>query len=207
MLDQAPCGPAVPCLSRQARAAVMVRLRGEADAGHRSAVSGQRSPVKQVIGRQCHSGVSVIRVNTGMENSGNFSFRTRLSYFSKYFGKSTFAPIGPSPALGHLPLPLSPRSLSPILAAAYMPPRVEGLYSLYRKQKKGRKKTGNPREGWEDGTPPPHRDFKERGVVRKPSPTLGRPPLPISLRILSPILAATFVPPRGRPLQCLEREA
>ena len=60
MLDQAPCGPAVPCLSRQARAAVMVRLRGEADAGHRSAVSGHRSPVKQVIGRQCHSGVSVI---------------------------------------------------------------------------------------------------------------------------------------------------
>ena len=27
MLDQAPCGPAVPCLSRHARAAVMVRLR------------------------------------------------------------------------------------------------------------------------------------------------------------------------------------
>ena len=25
-----------------------------------------------------------------------------------------------------------------------------------------RKKTHNPREGWEDGTPPPHRDFKER---------------------------------------------
>ena len=24
----------------------------------------------------------------------------------------------------------------------------------------------NPREGWEDGTPPPHRDFKERCVVR-----------------------------------------
>ena len=32
--------------------------------------------------------------------------------------------------------------------------------------KKERKKTDNPREGWEDGTPPPHRDFKERGVVR-----------------------------------------
>ena len=29
-----------------------------------------------------------------------------------------------------------------------------------------RKKTDNPREGWEDGTPPPHRDFKERGVMR-----------------------------------------
>ena len=28
-----------------------------------------------------------------------------------------------------------------------------------------RKKTDNPREGWEDGTPP-HRDFKERGVMR-----------------------------------------
>ena len=25
---------------------------------------------------------------------------------------------------------------------------------------KERKKTDNPREGWEDGTPPPHRDFK-----------------------------------------------
>ena len=28
-----------------------------------------------------------------------------------------------------------------------------------------RKKTDNAREGWEDGMPPPHRDFKERGVV------------------------------------------
>ena len=33
-------------------------------------------------------------------------------------------------------------------------------------RKKEIKKTYNPREGWEDGTPPPHRDFKERGVVR-----------------------------------------
>ena len=32
--------------------------------------------------------------------------------------------------------------------------------------KKERRKTDNPREGWEDGTPPPHRDFKERGVMR-----------------------------------------
>ena len=30
---------------------------------------------------------------------------------------------------------------------------------------KKRKNTDNPREGWEDGTPPPHRDFKERSVV------------------------------------------
>ena len=38
---------------------------------------------------------------------------------------------------------------------------------------KERKKTDNPREGWEDGTPPPHRDFK-------PCPVLcvrGRPSL------------------------------
>ena len=27
-------------------------------------------------------------------------------------------------------------------------------------EKKERKKTDNPREGWEDGTPPPHRDFR-----------------------------------------------
>ena len=31
-------------------------------------------------------------------------------------------------------------------------------------EKKERKKTDNPREGWEDGTPPPHRDFKEGTV-------------------------------------------
>ena len=31
---------------------------------------------------------------------------------------------------------------------------------------KERKKTDNPREGWEGGTPPPHRDFKERSVMR-----------------------------------------
>ena len=31
---------------------------------------------------------------------------------------------------------------------------------------KERKKTDNPREGWENGTPPPHRDFKERSVMR-----------------------------------------
>ena len=39
-----------------------------------------------------------------------------------------------------------------------------------------------------DGTT--HRDFKKRGVVRYPSPTLGRLPLPISLHSPSPILAA-----------------
>ena len=33
-------------------------------------------------------------------------------------------------------------------------------------REKERKKAENPREGWEDGTPPPHRDFKERCVVR-----------------------------------------
>jgi hypothetical protein len=37
---------------------------------------------------------------------------------------------------------------------------------LLRAAKKERKKTRNPREGWEDGTPPPHRDFKERCVMR-----------------------------------------
>ena len=31
---------------------------------------------------------------------------------------------------------------------------------------KKRKKQDNRREGWEDGTPPPHRDFKERSSRR-----------------------------------------
>ena len=34
-----------------------------------------------------------------------------------------------------------------------------------KRKKENSRKTDNPREGWEDGTPPPHRDFKERGVV------------------------------------------
>ena len=138
----------------------------------------------------------------------------------------------PSPTLGSLPLPISLRSLSPILAATFMPPRgrptlvvlslvtssSDALFSsasscdaaacrslvlaasfasrrnsvllaaypgpsslsssprartifltptpiICLQVKKERKKTDNPREGWEDGTPPPHRDFKERGVI------------------------------------------
>jgi len=40
------------------------------------------------------------------------------------------------------------------------------LYTTHlHRHLKERKKTDNAREGWEDGTPPPHRDFKERSVV------------------------------------------
>ena len=28
-----------------------------------------------------------------------------------------------------------------------------------------KKENGQPKGGWEDGTPPPHRDFKERSVI------------------------------------------
>ena len=113
-MDQAPCGPAVPCLSRQARAAVMVRLRGEADAGHRSAVSGHRSPVKRVIGRQCHSGVSVIRVNTGMVNFRKFLLPNKAVIFLKIFREIYICPntfqnparAGVDPVLLCLPPPI-----------------------------------------------------------------------------------------------------
>ena len=86
----------------------------------------------------------------------------------------------PSPTLGSLPLPISLRSLSPILAATFMPPRGRptlvvlslvisssvASFSSASSYPVPRKKTHNPREGWENGTPPPHRDFKERSVVR-----------------------------------------
>ena len=52
------------------------------------------------------------------------------------------------------------------------------------KCKKERKKRENPREGWEDGTPPPHRDFKERGVRERFFNTKcasRRPPLGVRL--------------------------
>ena len=44
-------------------------------------------------------------------------------------------------------------------------------------KKKERKKTDNPREGWEDGTPPPHRDFLRRGECG----ANRRPPLGVCL--------------------------
>ena len=33
--------------------------------------------------------------------------------------------------------------------------------------KERKKENREPREGWEDGTPPPHRDFKRRGVKER----------------------------------------
>ena len=44
-------------------------------------------------------------------------------------------------------------------------PEILMVSTETREGKEG-KKTDNPREGWEDGAPPPHRDFKERGVMR-----------------------------------------
>ena len=41
--------------------------------------------------------------------------------------------------------------------------RTRGALGALGVQKE-RKKTDNSREGWEDGTPPPHRDFKEGRV-------------------------------------------
>ena len=46
----------------------------------------------------------------------------------------------------------------------YSAPERSTSLQLYDTKNK-RNKTDNPREGWEDGTPPPHRDFKERSVV------------------------------------------
>jgi len=66
----------------------------------------------------------------------------------------------PRPRSDETPLP----SADPLLSLLLSPLCVTPPSSRHRK--KERKKTDNPREGWEDGTPPPHRDFKERGVMR-----------------------------------------
>ena len=57
---------------------------------------------------------------------------------------------------------------SALLTQAYSLQSIDGTHCTVRASPvpKERKKTDNPREGWENGTPPPHRDFKERGVVR-----------------------------------------
>ena len=49
--------------------------------------------------------------------------------------------------------------------ASPVPTVVRRFKFFFLLREKERKKTGNPREGWEDGTLPPHRDFKERGVI------------------------------------------
>ena len=45
----------------------------------------------------------------------------------------------------------------------FAPSRTAGFELEIQKE---RKKTDNPKEGWKNGTPPPHRDFKGRGVMR-----------------------------------------
>ena len=52
-------------------------------------------------------------------------------------------------------------ALAACLSSSRMKLRAATLGKMVKKE---RKKTDNPREGWEDGTPPPHRDFKERRV-------------------------------------------
>ena len=58
-------------------------------------------------------------------------------------------------------------------------------------EKERKKENIQAKGGMGDGTPPPHRDFKERSVVLA---VVVRLPLPLSLRSASPILAATFMP-------------
>ena len=61
---------------------------------------------------------------------------------------------------------------------------------------KERKKTDNPREGWENGTPPPHRDFKERSVVlapsRRPHPWASAPLLSLFAQSLADSSSRSF---------------
>ena len=67
-------------------------------------------------------------------------------------------------SLSPLPVPWSCRCFAPM--SVWM--AIVSTWSILHLEHlecKERKKTENPREGWEDGTPPPHRDFKERGVV------------------------------------------
>ena len=46
-----------------------------------------------------------------------------------------------------------------------LPNAAKGYIHLENLERK-RKKTDNPREGWEDDTPPPHRDLRERELQR-----------------------------------------
>ena len=48
-----------------------------------------------------------------------------------------------------------------VLAVTYPWASASSYLSSQSVAEKERKKTDNPREGWEDGTPPPHRDFAE----------------------------------------------
>ena len=58
-------------------------------------------------------------------------------------------------------------------------PAVVGTAVLAPTERRERKRTCQGRDGWEDGTPPPHRDFKERGEVHSPSPRSARNSFPL----------------------------
>ena len=81
-------------------------------------------------------------------------------------------PVGP--LLSRLLLPLGAVPLSSLRIVA---PQVYPAHLSRFCPKKERKKTDNPREGWEDGTPPPHRDFLRRGECG----ASRRPPLGVCL--------------------------
>ena len=64
-----------------------------------------------------------------------------------------------------------------VLSAPYGLFEVSYCTRSEKKTNKERKKTDNPKEGWEDGTPPPHRDFLRRGECG----ASRRPPLGVCL--------------------------
>ena len=105
-----------------------------------------------------------------------------------------FALLVPRPAVQPKSPPLSQRELqTPSTAGART---LIGLCLEEEVQKKERKKTDNPREGWEDGTPPPHRDFLRRGECG----ASRRPPLGVCLFLsLFAVCRRFSLPPLCRP--------
>ena len=76
--------------------------------------------------------------------------------------------VGRSPA-GQCTVTIKKKKISPPSSGVGLNLFSQGVLvpvraSPVRLNKRRKKKTDNPREGWEDGTPPPHRDFKERSV-------------------------------------------
>ena len=100
--------------------------------------------------------------------------------FSLWFSRLSFSPFFPIVSFVFFFMPpslFSPRSRrrlhdnqGPASLPRVLLTRGRGVDF---KRHAGRRKERRDKEGWEDGTPPPHRDFKERCVVRYPSPTLG----------------------------------
>ena len=175
------CSPAAPWVTPSDLAAHAVRRccqgnvggaqsRSEETARSQGAAGARRKTEGKWPPHTASGGPPADACGVALRATGPFSVRCRTISLKR-------APAGSGRSRDRLKL--RPQLLGGVrmaglerLLARYPHPDAAAIWhsisfaAFAERRKKERKKTHNPREGWENGTPPPHRDFKERSVVR-----------------------------------------